>query len=55
MAIIHRSFRGASAASEPGIQTHAPNTLLDSGFAPSARPGMTKVFSPLPNGEREQA
>ena len=54
MAIVHRSFRGASTASEPGIQMHAPNTLLDSGFAPSARPGMTETFSSLPNGERKR-
>src|SRR5687768_14411728 len=36
-----RSFRGARKASEPGIQMHAPKLFLDSGFAPSAPPGMT--------------
>ena len=36
-----RSFRGAREASEPGIQMHTPTSPLDSGFAPSARPGMT--------------
>ena len=35
------SFRGASEASEPGIHRQAPDLCLDSGFAPSARPGMT--------------
>jgi excinuclease ABC subunit B len=37
-----RSFRGASAASEPGIQKHAPSQHLDSGPSASRRPGMTK-------------
>jgi hypothetical protein len=35
------SFRGAREASEPGIQTYILSPRLDSGFAPSARPGMT--------------
>jgi protein ImuA len=35
------SFRGASAASEPGIQNRVPNKPLDSGFGPACRPGMT--------------
>jgi indolepyruvate ferredoxin oxidoreductase alpha subunit len=34
------SFRGASAASEPGLQSTSP---LDSGSGPSGRPGMTPV------------
>src|SRR5512147_2797215 len=37
------SFRGASAASEPGIQRQLWCLHLDSGSAPSARPGMTGV------------
>ena len=53
MTIIHRSFRGARAASEPGIQTYALNAFLDSGFGASRRPGMTGASNPLPNGERE--
>jgi glutamate dehydrogenase len=36
------SFRGASGASEPGIQTEAPSAHLDSGSRPSDGPGMTK-------------
>ena len=48
-----QSFRGASAASEPGIQTHARDPFLDSGFGASRRPGMTAVFAALPNGEGE--
>ncbi len=32
------SFRGASAASEPGIRNHSQSLHLDSGSAPSARP-----------------
>jgi hypothetical protein len=35
------SFRGAREASEPGIQMHIPYLFLDSGFALTARPGMT--------------
>jgi NAD-specific glutamate dehydrogenase len=35
------SFRVANAASEPGIQTQTQSMPLDSGSAPSARPGMT--------------
>src|SRR5437879_5928890 len=35
------SFRGAREANEPGIQMQTPSLHLDSGFAPSARPGMT--------------
>jgi protein ImuA len=35
------SFRGASAASEPAIQKQIQRSHLDSGSAPSARPGMT--------------
>ena len=35
------SFRGASAASEPGIQQHASSLALDSGSGASRRPGMT--------------
>src|SRR5439155_1283991 len=43
------SFRGAGEAREPGIQHHMQHSALDSGFAPSARPGMTTsgVFSSL--------
>jgi NADH-quinone oxidoreductase subunit M len=37
------SFRGASVTSEPGIQSQALNKVLDSGSAPSVRPGMTAV------------
>jgi excinuclease ABC subunit B len=37
-----RSLRGASEASEPGIQKPAPNQHLDSGSAPAPRPGMTE-------------
>ena len=35
------SFRGASAASEPGIQTQVLRLFLDSGSGPAGRPGMT--------------
>jgi excinuclease ABC subunit B len=35
------SFRGASKASEPGIQKQTPNKHLDSGSGPAGRPGMT--------------
>jgi excinuclease ABC subunit B len=35
------SFRGASEASEPGIQKHARSQHLDSGSGPAGRPGMT--------------
>ena len=35
------SFRGASAASEPGIQKLTQRSWLDSGFGASRRPGMT--------------
>ncbi len=28
---------------------------MDSGFAAARRPGMTNLFVPLPNGERERA
>jgi phosphomethylpyrimidine synthase len=37
------SFRGASEASEPGIQKAAPNMGLDSGSGAARRPGMTKT------------
>jgi hypothetical protein len=40
-AFIWLSFRDARAASGPGIQTRARSPGLDSGFALSARPGMT--------------
>ena len=36
------SFRGARAASEPGIQKQAPSQHLDSGSGASRRPGMTE-------------
>ena len=36
------SFRGRREAREPGIQKQAPSQHLDSGPAPSARPGMTE-------------
>ena len=36
------SFRGAGEAREPGIQEQATSEPLDSGSAPSARPGMTE-------------
>ena len=39
--ILLLSFRGARAASEPGIQKLAYASHLDSEFAHSARPGMT--------------
>jgi hypothetical protein len=35
------SFRGASEASEPGIQKQFPNSYLDSGSGAARRPGMT--------------
>ena len=35
------SFRGASAASEPGIQNTGSRLTLDSGSGPAGRPGMT--------------
>ena len=38
---LHRGHSGTPRSSEPGIQTRMPGKLLDSGFAPSARPGMT--------------
>jgi tripartite-type tricarboxylate transporter receptor subunit TctC len=42
------SFRGASNASEPGIQTQVMSLVLDSGFALSARPRMTgRVFASI--------
>ena len=41
------SFRGASNASEPGIQTPAPSVALDSGSGPSGRPGMTEIKAPI--------
>jgi 2-keto-4-pentenoate hydratase len=41
------SFRGASEGSEPGIQERPPSSHLDSGSAPSARPGMTGEGLPL--------
>src|SRR5690349_4982377 len=41
------SFRGASKASEPGIQW-TRSKELDSGSAPAARPGMTEEVSALP-------
>jgi hypothetical protein len=37
------SFRGASNASEPGIQKHPMNAHLDSGSCPSGSPGMTET------------
>jgi excinuclease ABC subunit B len=37
-----RSFRGASEASEPGIQKQGPDTHLDSGSGALRRPGMTE-------------
>jgi malto-oligosyltrehalose trehalohydrolase len=36
-----QSFRGTRNAREPGIQQQAPTSPLESGPAPSARPGMT--------------
>jgi protein ImuB len=38
-------------ASEPGIQKQAQNKHLDSGFAPSARPGMTVVYGKRGNAD----
>ncbi len=35
------SFRGASEASEPGIQMQTLRLFLDSGSGPAGRPGMT--------------
>ncbi len=44
------SFRGASAASEPGIQKQPPSKHLDSGSGPSDRPGMTEsALQPPPD------
>ena len=40
------SFRGASAASEPGIQQSVSSLALDSGSGASRRPGMTGNKSP---------
>src|SRR5690606_25798684 len=37
------SFRGAAESREPGIQKPAKSQPLDSGAAPSARPGMTET------------
>ena len=37
---LSSSFRGASAASEPGIHANSTGSM-DSGFGPSGRPGMT--------------
>jgi hypothetical protein len=50
-----RSFRGASAASEPGIQIQARSSFLDSGFGAARRPGVTIVFESSPDGERQRA
>jgi len=41
---IHRRHSGAARSAEPGIQTRVRCLHLDSGFAPSARPGMTAEF-----------
>ena len=41
------SFRGASSASEPGIQMPVQNLLLDSGSGPAGRPGMTEKNAPI--------
>ena len=41
------SFRGASNASEPGIQKPAQSVALDSGSGPSGRPGMTDKNAPI--------
>ncbi len=41
------SFRGASNASEPGIQKPAQTVALDSGSGPSGRPGMTEIKAPI--------
>jgi hypothetical protein len=35
------SFRGANAASEPGIPMQVLRLFLDSGSGPAGRPGMT--------------
>jgi glutamyl-Q tRNA(Asp) synthetase len=43
LARLASSFRGAREASEPGIQKPALRLHLDSGSAPSARPGMTTL------------
>ena len=56
LARISASFRGASGASEPGIQSKAPNASLDSRSVPSGRPGMTSKLTwsesgAGPNGE----
>jgi glutamyl-Q tRNA(Asp) synthetase len=45
LAHLNTSFRGASEASEPGIQKQAPNEHLDSGSGASRRPGMTLNLS----------
>jgi len=42
--IVSLSFRDASEASGPGIQMHISYLLLESGFAPAARPGMTENY-----------
>jgi hypothetical protein len=43
------SFRGASEASEPGIQRDTPHVVLDSGLAPfgAAISAFTRVFDAL--------
>ncbi len=41
------SFRGASEASEPGTQKQTLSKSLDSGSAPSDRPGMTPTNTPI--------
>jgi hypothetical protein len=41
------SFRGASEAREPGIQRHLRRRRLDSGFRPSAGPGIARIHPGL--------
>ncbi len=42
-----RGHRDAREAGEPGIQKHHTERFLDSGLAPSARPGMTWISALL--------
>jgi hypothetical protein len=48
MRTSYLSFRGASAASEPGIQIQNVNFGLDSGSGLSGRPGMTETYGAKP-------
>jgi hypothetical protein len=45
------SFRDTRDARGPGIQTHALSRFLVSRFAPSVRPGMTRMTTPPAPGK----